>query len=184
MEYTHSQKNALERFTDFLKNNHQIFILEGAAGTGKTTILKQMIEEVNRANPDWNRVVLLAPTGRAAHILRQKTGHEASTIHKMIYSLKEVGMTSIHPEDLQEDETEVKLRFELVRDFNGTGMVYFVDESSLISNAYSDNEAFQFGSGFLLNDLMEFVRNNKKPLDIQWWSFPITERGSIPSCVR
>lgn len=161
MNLTRSQKEALKRFNEFLCNDHQVFILNGAAGTGKTTILKHMIGMVNERYPEKERTILLAPTGRAAHILRQKTGQAASTIHKLIYSLKGINQTSLHSEDQEKEKTEIKLRFMLDSGSKENGMIYFVDEASLISNAYSDNEAFQFGSGYLLNDLLEYVRNNK-----------------------
>ena len=106
-------------------------------------------------------IALLAPTGRAAHILKLKTGMPSSTIHKLIYGLQKYSASSLHSEDKEAEKTELRLHFKLGLPCHESGMVYFVDESSLISDAYSENEAFVFGSGYLLRDMFEHIRNNK-----------------------
>ena len=61
--------------------NHQISCLFGVAGSGKTTILKALLELMNDR---YKRVLLASPTGRAANILSEKTNHPAQTIHMML----------------------------------------------------------------------------------------------------
>lgn len=61
-------------------------VLTGPAGSGKTTLLRTMSED---AEARKRRVVLLAPTGKAASVLRAKTGRAASTIHRALYRLVE-----------------------------------------------------------------------------------------------
>lgn len=158
-QYTKSQGNALKTFDKYLKEDIQVFILQGAAGTGKTSILKGMVEMASRGSDVEASVALMAPTGRASFILNKKTNRPTSTIHRYIYSLDRLSTTSLDTE-LRED-TELKLKFLLRRDFHQSEKVYFIDEASLISDNFSENEAFQFGSGCLLQDLMEYVRNNK-----------------------
>lgn len=89
LEYTPSQEAAIKAFDGFLNDkNTQAFILKGAAGTGKTTITRVMVDMVrkkfNNANSD---IALMAPTGRAADILAKRTGLHAATIHRSIYRL-------------------------------------------------------------------------------------------------
>ena len=68
---------------------YQIFrrplsILCGAAGTGKTTIVEAIIKAIEKANGTESSFQLLAPTGKAADRLRERTGKEACTIHSFL----------------------------------------------------------------------------------------------------
>lgn len=105
----------------------------------------------------------MAPTGRAAYIIGSKTGKQASTIHRGIYSLSNLKQTIQNKEEnkKEEDENEHYLRFELKKNENSPNAVYIVDESSMVSDSFSENEAFSFGSGCLLSDLFEFAHERK-----------------------
>ena len=78
---TVDQKNAAEKLEQFINDDSHVFILQGYAGTGKTTLLKTLIEYLKAQQLLFSA---LAPTGRAAKILRDKTG-TGSTIHSAIY---------------------------------------------------------------------------------------------------
>src|SRR5262249_10246681 len=56
----------------------------GAAGTGKTTIIKAILQAIDKAHGAEATFLLLAPTGKAADRIREKTGKEASTIHSFL----------------------------------------------------------------------------------------------------
>ena len=64
------------------KDPHQLFILKGYAGTGKTTLIQSIIRSIVKYN---RKSVLLAPTGRAAKVISSYTKRKAYTIHKHIY---------------------------------------------------------------------------------------------------
>ena len=81
------QEIALTKLESFLKSSNQVFMLKGYAGSGKTSILKGLAEYLSATEKDFN---LMAPTGRAAKVIREKTGQEAFTIHKTIYSYEEM----------------------------------------------------------------------------------------------
>ena len=82
MTLTEQQKQVLEKVKAFLSIDCPVFILKGYAGTGKTTIIKNICSMIESRKEFW----LTAPTGRAARVLQSKVGIAASTIHKLIYS--------------------------------------------------------------------------------------------------
>lgn len=86
MSLTPSQQTAFQKFEKFVNSGDRIFILKGSAGTGKTTLLKALVDKL--CSKGW-KCVLMAPTGRASYILGEKTGHPAATIHRTIYQIEE-----------------------------------------------------------------------------------------------
>ena len=81
---TEPQSEALKGIADFVSdlNCPGVFVLKGYAGTGKTTLLAGLVEVLNQSGI---KVVLMAPTGRAAKVMSLKAGVSAHTIHKKIY---------------------------------------------------------------------------------------------------
>ncbi len=83
-ETTSGQRTLLTKLSEFIlgKNSDQIFVIKGYAGTGKTTIVRSLVQSLPAVN---GKTVLLAPTGRAAKVLSNYTQKQAFTIHKKIY---------------------------------------------------------------------------------------------------
>ncbi len=151
LSLTPDQHKGLEEITGFLGGKTRIFILKGYAGTGKTTLLKGIgawLKEGKRY------AHTMAPTGRAAKIVRDKTGLPATTIHKIIYNLKKLEAINTEEEDAKKS---YKFFFDLNNNEFDPNTVFLVDESSMISNQFSEGEFFRFGSGCLLNDLLSYV---------------------------
>lgn len=133
-EPTESQESVLEELAGFLAddNEQSLFLLKGFAGTGKTTLVNTLVRTLKALS---QKVVLLAPTGRAAKVMTTYTGQRAFTIHKHIYqAIDENGMFSFSLKDNKASDT-----------------LFVVDEASMIG------EESVFGKGSLLSDLMEFV---------------------------
>jgi len=127
------------KLAEFIADSDQdaVFILRGYAGTGKTTMLSSLVKTFTVFK---FRSVLLAPTGRAAKVLSGYSGHNAYTIHKSIYR--------------QQSSSDGMGRFVLNKNlFKDT--FFIVDEASMVSN--SNGESSIFGSGRLLEDLIEYV---------------------------
>ena len=137
---TAEQEHTLDVFTDFMldRQEHTVMILRGCAGTGKTTLAGAIVRALVRLQ---QKLILLAPTGRAAKVFSLNAGHAAYTIHRRIYRQKSAG-----------DLSSFSLNDNLNRD-----TLFIIDEASMIANqGYSDTP---FGSGCLLDDLIQFVYN-------------------------
>ena len=141
------QETALTKLEAFLAGPVQVFMLKGYAGSGKTTILKGLVEYLNAVKIDF---ALMAPTGRAAKVIREKTGQEAYTIHKSIYSY----------EDLVEIEEgdSFYYNYKIRNNMDLSSKIFIVDEASMLSDVKNVGEFFRFGSSQLLADLIDYTR--------------------------
>ena len=138
----------VNRIIDAICRGVRCLIVRGAAGTGKTTLVRNLIPALRAHGFSPS---LLAPTGRAALMLRNRTGHGASTIHSAIYN--------VHDEPQVNDDGEaLKWIFPLRVEDDVEDTVFVVDEASMIGFAKHENdrELLQFGSGSLLGDLVEY----------------------------
>lgn len=141
------QKTALTLLEAFLAGPTQVFMLKGFAGSGKTTILKGFVDYLNAEGKEFS---LMAPTGRAAKVLRERTGQEAYTIHKSIYSYEEL-------DEVAEGDSFYYV-YKIRNNYDVAAKVFIVDEASMVSDAESENEFFRFGSTKLLTDLIQYTR--------------------------
>ena len=152
---TAEQEHALDVFSLFMtdRSDHVVMILRGSAGTGKTTLAGAIVKAMATLE---QKLILLAPTGRAAKVFSLYAGHPAYTIHRRIYRQKTAG-----------DLYSFNLNDNLNRD-----TLFIIDEASMIANSvgtvlgeFSRNSPrtvpTEFGSGCLLDDLMQFVYNGQ-----------------------
>lgn len=141
-EPTTCQSSLFASLASFITEDSQsdLMLINGYAGTGKTSSLSSLVKVLKEFSRTFT---LMAPTGRAAKVLSGYTGYKALTIHKQIYrqrSMKDgVGLFSLNVN-------------------KNKNTFFIVDEASLISSAYGDSSVF--GSGRLLDDLVEYVRSN------------------------
>lgn len=138
-EPTFEQELAIKSLSTFLlsRQTETVFLLRGFAGTGKTSLVGALVRAMDELK---QKAILLAPTGRAAKVFSQYAGHPAYTIHKKIYRQKSFS-----------NETS---NFSLNDNLN-SHTLFIVDESSMIAN--SGLSGSLFGSGRLLDDLIQFV---------------------------
>ena len=135
---TAEQEYALDVFARFMTDSDDqvVMIMRGSAGTGKTTLAGAIVRAMAALK---QKMILLAPTGRAAKVFSLNAGHAAYTIHRRIYRQKSA-----------DDLSSFNLNDNLNRD-----TLFIIDEASMIANqGYGDSA---FGSGCLLDDLMTFV---------------------------
>ncbi len=136
---TQEQANALDVFARFLtdRNPQVVMILRGSAGTGKTSLSGAIVRTLQTIR---QKVMLLAPTGRAAKVFSLNSGTPAYTIHRRIYREKSF--------------SGVDGQFNL-NDNLFTDTLFMVDEASMVANMGLGG--MNFGSGCLLDDLVHFV---------------------------
>ena len=138
---TAEQEHAIEVFTRFMTDRHEqsLMILRGSAGTGKTTLAAALVRALCSLQ---QKIVLLAPTGRAAKVFSLYAGHPAYTIHRRIYRQKSV-------------EGAFNLNYNTAQD-----TLFIVDEASMVANATTVGDT-PFANGQLLDDLIQFVFNGR-----------------------
>lgn len=136
---TFEQENAVKSLAQFLlsPSNDSVFLLSGYAGTGKTSLVGALVKTLDLLK---QKVILLAPTGRAAKVFAAYAGHSAYTIHKKIYRQRSFSNSTDN--------------FSLNDNLN-THTLFIVDEASMISNEGLSGS--MFGTGRLLDDLIHYV---------------------------
>lgn len=160
IKLTPDQTRVMSRILDFLGSSDRVFILKGYAGTGKTTLLRFLIKELDRLNHNYR---LVAPTGRAAKVMANisESAAGATTIHSMIYSFSGLDEEKLPQDTPAVDSTgQLLLNFEPVKIKHDYSTVYIIDESSMIADIEAkDPTQAKFGSGKLLTELMEYDAN-------------------------
>ena len=136
---TIKQNVFFQQIAEFITNNdnNEIFVLKGFAGTGKTTLISTIVNNLPEINKKY---VLLAPTGRAAKVIANYSNKPAFTIHKKIYFPKK-GSGGGVSFTLQQNKHKNTL--------------FIVDEASMISDVNSESKLYENGS--LLDDLISYI---------------------------
>ena len=140
---TYDQQNALETFARFLADRSQncVMVMRGSAGTGKTSLAGAMVRTFTRLG---QKLLLMAPTGRAAKVFAMNSGHTAFTIHRKIYREKSY--------------SGLGGQFSLNENMH-KNMLFMIDEASMIGRG--GGMTSDFGTGDLLSDLVQFVYNGQ-----------------------
>lgn len=135
---TQNQLETLDVLAEFIDSpyDNSIFLLKGFAGTGKTSLIGCFVQYCIQQRI---KVVLLAPTGRAAKVFSSYAHYPAFTIHKKIYRQNRYDGSSSSVFSLNNNAHKDTL--------------FLVDEASMIANS---SDSF-LGSGGLLSDLVEYV---------------------------
>ncbi len=118
-------------------NNDCIFVLKGYAGTGKTTVISTIVNNLIEVNKKY---VLLAPTGRAAKVIANYSNKPAFTIHKKIYFPKKTSGGGV-AFTMQQNKHK--------------NTIFIVDEASMISDVSAESKMYENGS--LLDDLISYI---------------------------
>ena len=127
---TAEQQRAIDTFAQFMTDRREqtAMLMRGSAGTGKTSLAAAVVRAMVALG---QKLVLMAPTGRAAKVFSLYAGQQAYTIHRRVYRQRSL-------------EGGFDLNFNSARD-----TLFIVDEASMIAN----------GEATLLDDLLRFVYN-------------------------
>lgn len=156
--FTPDQKSAIGDFNQFLRSAETVPIamLRGAAGTGKSTLLREL---VSLAFASGRSPILAAPTGQASKRLSDATNHTSSTIHSALY---------LHNLTQLDEGGGRTVKFG--RDDQFLGDLLIVDEASLIGdtslNSEDDAVRLLFNEGQLLTDLLNVLELHRPNLQI------------------
>ena len=136
---TYKQDIFFQMVSEFVTNSNkdEIFVLKGYAGTGKTTVISTIVNNLSQAGKKY---VLLAPTGRAAKVIANYSQKPAFTIHKKIYFPKKNSGGGVSF-TLQQNKHKDTL--------------FIVDEASMISDTNQETKLYENGS--LLDDLISYI---------------------------
>lgn len=149
---TPSQQQVVQCLEEFLMNPEKnVFILRGYAGTGKTFLTLGLTRFLEKQGNPFH---LVAPTGKAAKVLKRKSRQDASTIHRLIYQSKDV--RTFHQDEIVETGT-YRFYVPIRTNIDSSRTVYIVDESSMVSDLLSDDEFLVFGTGKVLTDFLNYV---------------------------
>lgn len=152
-----SQDRVLSQMKSFLKSKDKVFILKGYAGTGKTTLMRFLIQHLQEQERGYH---LLASTGRASTILNAATGDTtAQTIHSLIYKYSDFNQDlSKITESAPSINGQLYLVFEPCKaNAEDKNQVYIIDEASMVADTEERNIIqAAFGSGRLLKELLEY----------------------------
>ena len=138
---TQEQEVAIETFARFMSDRREeaVMVMRGSAGTGKTTLAAAIVKALASLE---QKMILLAPTGRAAKVFSLYAGHPAYTIHRRIYRQKSL-------------EGSFDLNFNAAQD-----TMFIIDEASMVANASTFSDTI-FAGGQLMDDLIRFVYNGR-----------------------
>lgn len=155
-----SKKNNIELSNEQLEAinmclNNSISIITGGPGTGKTTIIKCIIDILEQIKKEY---VLCAPTGRAAKRIQETTGKEAKTLHRLLEitkvdddnldSLYEIDVTPISSDFVIVDEAsmiDTLMMNNLLKAINVNTQIVLVGDA---------NQLPSVGPGNILNDII------------------------------
>jgi exodeoxyribonuclease V len=141
-EPTSGQSEFLKLAAEFMldREERNLLVLKGYAGTGKTSVVKAIVDVLDKYDHGY---VLLAPTGRSAKVLSRYSSRAAFTVHKKIYRLRAGADGAMHLMLMQNIHKNT---------------LFIVDEASMIQNNSADTAGF-FSGRPLLDDLMDYVFN-------------------------
>lgn len=139
---------------------HGVFVLTGGPGTGKTTVVKGIINVLEKAGC---RILLAAPTGRAARRLADSSGHPALTVHRLLEYQPNTGGFNFGKDDSEPLDAEaviideasmldISLTYNLLKAIPGGCRLIFVGDVDQLPSV---------GAGSVLKDI---IRSGKMPV--------------------
>ncbi len=118
------QLEAITHIKQFLKSTSKIFVLSGHAGTGKTTVIKKILDNYGA------KAVVSAPTNKALQVISQTAMFDGVTIHSLLGLQPDVSLDDFNPNEPQFGQVKPST----IQDYN----LIVIDEASMINDALFD----------------------------------------------
>lgn len=161
----------LEEFYEIKYNEEQLeairssyekdfLIITGGPGTGKTTIMKGITEVYRRLNKLsyeklQEKIVLLAPTGRAAKRMTETTGLRASTIHRFLKWQKETNKFQVNEYNKSKVEFVIIDEASMIDTYLMASLLKGISANCKIVMVGDDHQLPSVGPGQILHDLID-----------------------------
>jgi ATP-dependent exoDNAse (exonuclease V) alpha subunit len=157
------QEKAFKAIQKFLEHpSADTFVLKGYAGTGKTFLMQYLGKWLEEKEMKF---CMLATTGRAASVLKGKTGFATKTVHGEIYSFSKMeGAEGLSDGNsgATNNNGQLSMQFLLRMPDEDNKLLYIIDEASMLSGDISEDNLFAtFGSAVVLDDLFKVAGKNK-----------------------
>ena len=152
IKYDEQQKRAFS-----LMQREGIAILTGGPGTGKSTVINGLLHYYKRIFPNA-RIALTAPTGTAAKRIRQVTGEDAKTIHKLL-DIRPYGENDVLQYNNEHNQLQYDLiiadEFSMVDSELCSMLLTGIKQGSMLLIVGDENQLGSVGAGNVLHDLMK-----------------------------
>ena len=162
IEFNKEQRSAI---VESIKNN--FYIITGGPGTGKTTIIKaivELLENINHVNK--NDIVLLAPTGRSAKRMSESVGAPAYTIHKFLKWNKETETFGVDEYNKASEKIVIVDEASMVDIFLFSSLLKGLRLNVKLLLIGDANQLPSIGPGDILNDLLNMENIKSTCLNI------------------
>jgi len=169
-----SQKDALDAANTWLNSDSCAFVLKGMSSTGKRTILTEILKKLKAKNKS---VLLVAPNARLAEHYTDLGLGEFTSIYQALYSNKSNGEVVEKSNGIELAKHPVALTSEQLKD-----NVLVVVEAHLISNSYYDMNNVIFGTGHMVNDLLNTFGDTPPKLLLVGDPYQLA-RGDLEQCL-
>lgn len=158
--FSEEQKKAIH-----ISLENKLSVITGGPGTGKTTIIKALVEAFHLGS--LCRVLLCAPTGRAAKRLGETTGFEATTIHRLLVPVAGGGTYDFLKNEEEPLEADVVIVDEasMLNIQLYTALLSAIPEDAYVVLVGDVDQLPPIGPGFVLRDLLDSMKVQMVRLD-------------------
>lgn len=162
IKFNQDQKDAI---SGSLVNN--LFIISGGPGTGKTTIIKALVDIYKSMyeNISDDTIALLAPTGRSSRRISESVHHKASTMHKFLKWNKDTSLFQVNETNKSDAILVIIDEFSMVDMFLFASLLEGLTDNVKLILVGDANQLPSISPGNVLADLISSSKINKKFLN-------------------